>query len=433
AKKVQALYILLILVLTVLLTAATYFGYHVHTLSRQQEQIKEDYSTLNNITFGIFSIDEWRDKIAGAINPKVANLSITPQQKKQLYLKVETQLHALVDKTIKQFNKPQKSIAGKLRKFAFNRIVKGDQLHAQVPSFAQLIVAKATDQKTQKTLKNIVVSKVKKVEAQIYDSTESAIVAVTDSMFKKYNVAVTDEFNKTITSQVLSIQKKTYQYTYAMLACALAALILFLFARKRVQLQPVLFIVLVLFAFILLAVGLTAPIIEVDARINALELVLLEQRVAFENQVLFFQSKSISDIIRTLIYQPRADAVAAGIIILLFVIIFPVFKLVAAGVHILSSPKIAENKVVRYFTFSSRKWDMADVMVVGLIMTYIGLNSILQSQLSNLNLKTSALTSTPVNNSSLQPGFFIFVGYVVYEMILYGILKKLSRRLTDDG
>jgi len=426
AKRFRVIYILLILVLTVLLASEAYFGYHVHTLSRQQEKIKEDYSTFNNISFGLFSVDEWRDRITAVINPKVENYSITPQQKRQLYVKIEKQLHALINKTIAAANKPQKSITGKLKKFAFNKIVKADQLHAQVPSFTQTIVSRITSPRSQRKLKNIVNSKLIKAEAQTYDSTQSAIVAVTEAMFKKYNVAITEEFNKAITSQVISIQKTTYNYAYAMLACVLTALLLFWFVRNRVHLQPVLFIALLLFAFVLLGVGLTAPIIEVDARIKALEFMLLGQRVAFENQVLFFQSKSIVDIMQTLISQSKPDAIAVGMIIFLFVILFPVLKLVAGGVHILSDRKLAESKVVRYFTFHSRKWDMADVMVVGILMTYIGLNGILESQLSNLNFKNAFITSTTINNSSLQPGFFIFVGFVFYEMVLYRILKRLS-------
>jgi len=271
------------------------------------------------------------------------------------------------------------------------------------------------------------------VEAQTYDSTQSAIVAVTDSMFNKYNVAVTEEFNKSITNRVASIQAVSYQYMYAMLGCVLAALILFWFMRKQVHIQPVLIIVLLLFAIILLAVGLTTSILEVDARIKALEFELLGQRVAFENQVLFFQSQSIFEIIETLIGQSKPDAIAVGIIIFLFVIVFPVLKLVAGGIHILSSRNIAESKVVKYFTFHSEKWDMASVMVVGILMTYIGLNGILKSQLSNLSIQNTFLTSTTVNYSSLQPGFYIFLGYVVYETVLHKILKRVSRLLADGG
>ena len=432
AKSFGLTYIILILVLSVLLGGEAYFGYHVHDLSRQQTQLKEDYSTFNNITFGLFSVDEWRDKLAGVLNPQVANYNVTPQQKKQLYTKVEQQLHAVVNKAIAQANKPQKSLTGKLKKFAFNKIVKADELHAQVPSFAQLIVTKITSPRSQRILKKIATSKLKQVEAQTYDSTQSAIIAVTDSMFHKYNVAVTEEFNKAITSRVASMRTATNKYAYAMLACVLTALALFWFMRKQVHLQTILFIVLLLIALILLVVGVTASIIEVDARIKTLEFMLLGQRVAFENQVLFFQSQSIYDIVETLINQSKPDAVAVGIIIFVFVIIFPVLKLVASGIHVSGRRKIAESRVVKYLTFHSGKWDMADVMVIGILMTYIGLNGILQSQLSNLNFTNTFFTSATVNYTSLQPGYFIFVGYVIYAMVLFAILKRLPKSLPAD-
>jgi hypothetical protein len=99
--------------------------------------------------------------------------------------------------------------------------------------------------------------------------------------------------------------------------------------------------------------------------------------------------------------------------------------MIGKGIHIWGRDKFAENKVVRYMAFDLGKWDMADVMVVGIAMTYIGLNGILQSQLSNLNIKEELLTTVTQNNTSLQPGYFIFVGYVVYAGILSLILKKI--------
>ena len=74
---------------------------------------------------------------------------------------------------------------------------------------------------------------------------------------------------------------------------------------------------------------------------------------------------------------------------------------------------------------------MSDVMVVGILMTYIGLNGILQSQLSNLNIKNDFLTTVTANNTSLQPGYFIFAGYVIFENILSYILKRIAPKEAD--
>jgi hypothetical protein len=68
-------------------------------------------------------------------------------------------------------------------------------------------------------------------------------------------------------------------------------------------------------------------------------------------------------------------------------------------------------------------------MVVGVAMTYIGLNGILKSQLSNLNINNEFLKTSTVNYTSLQPGFIIFVGYVVFEMVL---TYRLNRIKTTD-
>ena len=87
ATKKNLPQLLLIAGLLLLLCAEGYFGYKVSTLSSQQERIKEDYSVSNNITFGIFSIDEWRAKIAAIVDGKVNNFDMTAEQKRNFRLK----------------------------------------------------------------------------------------------------------------------------------------------------------------------------------------------------------------------------------------------------------------------------------------------------------------------------------------------------------
>ena len=71
---------------------------------------------------------------------------------------------------------------------------------------------------------------------------------------------------------------------------------------------------------------------------------------------------------------------------------------------------------------------MADVMVVGTLMTYIGLNGILRSELSEIEFHTSNLNTITGNYTSLQPGYFIFVGYVAFAIILAAILNRIRPR-----
>lgn len=426
ANKFGIAKIILVFGLSILLCGEAYFGYRLDKLSAEQEQIKEDYSMANNITFGLFSLDQWRDRISAVVDRQVRDYKVTPAQKKAMQAQVEKQLSGMITKVVAEINKPQKDIGGKLKKFAFNQFVDPAQLQAQVPSFSKTIIDKVNSPASTRRLKNIATSKIDQLEKQTYDSTSVAFKQVVKHLKTKYKVSNAAEFNKEITNRLAAIRTVTYNYAYAMIGCVALALALWWLMRKQVKLQKTLFVMSLFFAFILLAIGITASIIEVDARIQTLNFTMLGEKVTFDNQVLFFQSKSILGIVRVLIEQPKPDAIVVGALILLFVIVLPLLRIIAKGIIILGSEKLSANKVVRYLTFELGKWDMADVMVVGILMTYIGLNGILKSQLSNLNINNEFLTTTTVNYTSLQPGYFIFVAYVAFEIVLTYILNRIK-------
>jgi len=430
ARKFGILNIVLILGLSFLLFGEAWYGYNLQALSQQREQIKRDYSTVNSITFGLFSVDTWSSKIGSVVNNLISDYNIGPEQKKALQAQVEQQLNSLIKKTLADFDKPQKSLLGKIKKLAVNKFVDEDTIYAQVPSFARTIVDKVSSPTNTKRIKNIVTSKVNELAGQTYDSTEAITNMLATYMYRKYNVADSSQFNKQISSRLISIEELSYNYLYAMFGCVLAALLLWLLMRNIIHLQGTLFFMSLLFALVLLAVGITSSVIEVDAQIQSLNIALMGQNLSFNNQDLFFQSKSIVEIIQTLVKQPQPDAVMVGVLMLLFIIILPIVRIIAKGIHILGNKAVAENKVVLYLAFDSAKWDMADVMVVGTLMTYIGLNGILKSELTEIEFHNSYLNATTANYTSLQPGYFIFVGYVIFAYILAFILNRIRRHAT---
>lgn len=426
AQQTLIFKILLVLGLGILLAGECYYGYQLHALSREQEQTKQDYAMVNNITFGVFSIDLWRDKIADVMVGKIQDFKVTNEQKTIMREQIEKQLHTMVNEVVKEFNKPQKSIGGKLKKFAFKRFIDPKELHAQVPAFAKTIIDRINSPRATKKLKHIATTKFEELAASTYDSTQNAINKVSNHMYQKYQVNTQEAFNKKAETKLNSIREITYNYAYSMLGCVLCLLAVWVFLRKKVYLHTTLFVMSLLFALALLIVGITVSIVEVDARLSSLEIFLLGERLTFHNQVLFFQSKSILGIAQVLISQPKPDSITVGILIMLFVITLPILRMTARGIHMLCNPPIAENKITRYLAFESAKWDMADVMVVGILMTYIGLNGILKSQLTDLNLKNEFLATTTVNYTSLQPGYLIFVGYVAFTFVLSFMLKKIT-------
>src|SRR5215217_5109043 len=241
--------ILLIAGLSILLCGEAYFGYRVSELSGKQEQIKEDYSVANNITFGIFSVDQWREKIAAIVDGKITEFDMTAEQKKELQEKVEKQLNRLVNKAVAEINKPQKSLGGKLKKLAFNAFVDPDDLQEQVPSFPSTIVNRLKKPASKKRIKSIVTSKVDQLEKETYDNSEPASVTVTRHIYRKYHVSNVAAFEKKINSELTAIRKLTYNYAYAMVGCVILALGFWLLMRKQVRLRTTLYIMSLLFAF----------------------------------------------------------------------------------------------------------------------------------------------------------------------------------------
>jgi hypothetical protein len=424
--KYTILNIIVLIGLSLLLAGAVYSGYRLAGISAEREQVKEDYSLSNSVTLGLFSIDQWRDRITDVLSNQIQGYHITKSQQREILLMVEKQMHELVSKTVAEINQPKKGLGAKLKKLAFNTLVDSAELQAQVRPFAKTIVAKISSPESEARLKNIAGSKVNQLTRQIYDSVSVANYAVTKYVYKKYKVADPVTFNKRIDERLSELKVQLIQYVCIMLGCVLVALLLWLSLRKQVHLQTPLFVFALMFALVMLITGSFLPVIEVDARIQSLELELLNGKVEFKNQVLFYQSKSILGIVETLIAQPKPDAIVVGLLILLFILILPLLRLIAKGIYVLSPKKMGQNGIVRYLTFELGKWDMSDVMIVGMLMTYIGLNGILKSQLSGLNMHTESLNVITANGTSLQPGYFIFAGYVLFAILLSYILKRVS-------
>lgn len=419
---------LLTIFLGAVLFLATYCGYQLHELSEKQEQFKKDYAEMNNIMLGLFSIEQWTGKMEDIIAYQSKRLDITPEQKMQLQKEVEGVILALIKRAEALVVKPEKkSIRGKLVKFAVKNFVEMDTIKKKIPGIARTILKKVDNPETKKQLSTLALSKLDELEdTQFIDSTLRANADRIGKVYSKYGISSRENFNEKVESELKSIKAETYLYCIVMLCGIIVFLITWWVFRKRNYLHSTLFVLSLAFAFVLLGVGLTASMIEVDARLGAIDFVLLGQHITFTNQVLFFESKSILDVVLILIGGPGIDTIAVGILILVFSILFPVMKLSSTGIHLLGRKSLAENGIIRYFAFQSGKWSMADVIVIAVLMAYIGLNGLLENQLDQLQVSANALTFLSTNNTALQPGYIIFIAFVLFGLILSTILKFIS-------
>lgn len=408
----------------ILLILAVWSGHHVHTLSAERAEIKKDYSILNNITYGLLSVNAWRDHIVKVVTNRIDDFEFTPEQDKALKYEVSQVLHAVINKADSLVDKKQKTIGGKLKKFAIKTLVNEDKIHARVPEFAETIVNELKKPKNKEKIKFIAQSKLEEFGTITYDSIND--ISRSENILAKYDVKDVQSFNSNATVLLDGLQQRTYLFTYIILGIMALFLIMWWALRNQRSLHTTFFVLSILLTFVALFVGLTSPMIEIDARIKEMSFLLIGERIAFSDQVIFFQSKSIVDVVRILIETGKYDSAIVGVLILVFSIVFPIGKLLATKVYLLGNEKCRTNKIVQFFAFKSGKWSMADVKVVAIFMAYIGFKGILDSQMANLNLQTESLASISTNETTLQPGFILFVAFVLFGLVLSVILQKIT-------
>ncbi len=424
-KSHKGLYqFLLVLVLTPVLVYSIWCGINIKNFSHERAQIRKDYSELNNIKYGLLSVNAWKENIFDIVDTQIQQFEFSEQQEDTLKKELNKVLGALVNKAENMVNKKQTTFKGRVTKFAVKNFVDVDAYKKKVPQFSQTIINELKKPESKDRLRFLAQNKMKEFAAATHDSIDNA--PKLQALLDKYHSPTILEFNKRTEKEINELQLKTYNNTFMLIGCLTLFLVLWIIFRNRRNMYTPLFTMSVLMALITLIIGLDAPMIEIDARIKELSFDLIGKHIMFNDQVIFYQSKSILDVVHILIANGKADSVFVGILILIFSVIFPITKLLSTKIYLLGNDKWKKNKVIYFFAFKSGKWSMADVMVVAIFMAYIGFKGILDNQLKHLNFKTKSLATIATNETSLQPGFILFIAYVIFGLILGVILKKIT-------
>lgn len=423
--------ILLIIFAGALFAVAGWSSYHVYKYSSEAAEIKKDYSELNSITHGIMSVNIWKDHLTNMVLNRIDEFEFTEEQEDTLVFQVENILSAGIDKGSNLMDQKQKTIKGKLRKFAIRTLVPEDKIRALVPMFAQTIVDEIQKPENKDALKYVIKSKLQEYSDLTHANSEVAVLRL-KTLFDKYEVEDLDGFNQKTVLELRELEDQTYYYTYILLSIIIVFILIWWLLRNQKHLHTPLFIISVLVSLVILFSGITAPMIEIDARFQQVNFQLIGEQIVFNDQVIFFQSKSILQVIGILFETGKVDSFLVGILILVFSIVFPVAKLLSTQIYLGGSDRLRKNKILKFFAFKSGKWSMADVYVIAIFMAYIGFQGILDHQLSALNIETESLVSISTNKTSLQPGFILFIGFVLFSLILSTILKIITAKKSKD-
>jgi hypothetical protein len=67
---------------------------------------------------------------------------------------------------------------------------------------------------------------------------------------------------------------------------------------------------------------------------------------------------------------------------------------------------------------------MADVLVIAIFMAYIGFSGLVGSQLGTLSRAAKAVEVLTTNGTTLAPGFYLFLGFVLASLLLSSQLES---------
>jgi hypothetical protein len=405
-EKIRRVFVLL------LLPVLVFCSYNLFMLEQQRRVLKEDLVELSKIKYGLFSVDEWKQILSRIISKKIEELNFSPDQKVEMKAKVSAFLTRTITEMEERFYEEEsKSIGGWLKIGVAGLTGMFDKMKNDVPIFTEQILDFLNDPGNRDKVKGYIMDKLSeytdKTFAKIDYTEHNRILAL-------YGFG---DRTQTITGLQASLDDLSHQsrnYIISMfILIVLCGLWLILFtAPSKTEL-----LLFTLICFVLLVSGLLLPMIEIDARIEEMNFTLLGENISFTDQVLYYKSKSILEVVRLMLTQGKMDVLAVGFLVLLFSVLFPVAKLISSMAYIYL-PNLQSNRFIRFMVFKTGKWSMADVMVVAIFMSYIGFSGILTEQLNQLEGLTSKIDILTTNKSSLQIGFFLFTSFAILSLLV---------------
>jgi len=416
-------------VLIPLLALTVWCGAAVHLFTLERVAIKNDSGYINSIRYGLLSVDIWRDHIQEIVSGSIGEFALNPGQENDLRKVISNVLLALITETDNVLQKRRKTLSEKIQKLVINAFIDTSDLRKKVPELTQTIINEIKKPANTSKLKHLAQSQLDAYSAQSYDNERDP--SPLNRILAKYQTTSPADFNQKTLGVIGSLDHRAAVYSCAMLGSLIVFLLVWWGARKSPGAQKLLFTFGVGFALVFVVTGVTTPMMEIDARINRVDIVLVGKHLVFQDQVLFYRSKSILQVVKTMLDTGDVSSAVVGVLILVFSILFPLSKLISAEWYLLGGEKIKANKWIRFFAFKSGKWSMADVMVVAIFMAYIGFNGILKNQLDSFNIKTETLECVSTSGTSLQPGCMLFVAFILLGLFLSFMLEKIAPGEAD--
>lgn len=399
-----------------------YLTIQVIILAKRNQIRKIDLSEINHIRYGLLNADEWSEKVAVIMTEKINEFELTPENREQLQTSVENILYRLIDEVeVLMEERTSGSFSG-IKKWVASFAIDVEQMRDSVPSFADDVLEELNKPETKDALKSYVLDKLNEFVETTFNKDKMVLLNELLRIYGCENKVECQEYLHEL------IDSKENNINYMVIAILIIVLLNFLLnLYPKGPLTGFQVPVLIFSSLCMLLAGIITPMIELEARIDLLLFQLIGEEIVFKEQIFFFQSKSITDVVHILITDGSVQMIFVGILIFTFSVLFPSIKLISSYIYYINPKNLRENKLIKFFVLKSGKWSMADVIVVAIFMAYIGFNGIVSSQLTNLSNKAEPVEILTTNGTHLVGGFYLFLFFCLSSLWLSEVLVRRTK------
>jgi len=411
---------------------ASYTAFDLYKLSEQENEYKYDYAEIHMIKYGLFNLDLWKGKLFDVLKDRVHDFEITTKDLDVIKKQIESYLEdlykeyfesgKLIDALVEaksgddKENKLGKLFVGLFRKNIENELKKID-FKAEIPVIADNLMVEL--ERKVPEIKESISSSISNILA------EELKASLKDQRLPIYNKYGFEDFESTDQAIVAGVEE-CIQAKKSLLKRCLSSLVLtlllLLFSYRVFDFRTSMSWLSVI-CTIFLIMGLALPMIDLDARLSAIDIQVLGKDIHFDEQVMYYQSKSIVDVTRTLLEGRGIDLKIVGLMILVFSIILPFSKMMLSTAY-LYIRKTRNIAIVKTIIFYMGKWSMADVFVVAIFMSYIGFYGLISSMLGDFSNHNYSTTAETINYSKLSPGIIFFTAYCILSIIMSSLIHR---------
>ncbi|MDQ7084197.1 MAG: paraquat-inducible protein A [Sulfurovum sp.] len=417
---------------SIVLITLIYTSIQLIEANTQAKLYKADYAQLHSVQYGMFNSDIWTAKVIKIIDHKIETFDFNSKNRAEIKRYIEQILDTLIleaDRVVREHNQGQRgffdSIIGSTKQMITDSLIDIKKLRTRVPEFTNAVMLEVEKPKNQARAKKVIREKFKEFTQEKFTFTTD--MAPFNALLQKYNSSDLQSCTLVLDTH---IQKLATSMNTQMNTLLLLAFILVILVVLQGTLNSFTLLILSATSITLLISGVMLPMLDIEAKIDTLSFSILDKAVIFENQILFFQSKSISDLVQLLLDSGESKMILVGVLLVMFSVIFPSLKIISSYLYFYSKGILGNNPITRFFVLRSTKWSMADVMVVSIFMAYLGLDGVVSSELKSLEGTPDPVNIITTNQTHLEVGFFLFLGFVAMSFVLSFMLESRHKKET---